>query len=104
MPGGGGVVSATLGNPANPFVPPGDPIRIISDSDPAGRNADPLQFFWSGGGQFFDIGLYGVASIPMLQTITFIALDGTESTASQNLIWTCGPDPTSTPIAEVANY
>ena len=43
--------------------------------------------------QFFDIGLYGVASIPMLQTITFIALDGTESTASQNLIWTCGPDP-----------
>ena len=48
--------------------------------------------------------LNGVASIPMLQTITFIALDGTESTASQNLIWTCGPDSLSTPVVEVANY
>ena len=104
MPGGGGLVDFTLGNPALPFIPTGQTIRIISDSDPAGTNADPLQFYWAGGGQFFDIGLYGVASIPMLQTITFIALDGTESTASQNLIWTCGPDSLSTPVVEVANY
>ena len=104
MPGGGGLVDFTLGNPANPFVPPGDPIRIISDADPAGQNADPAQFYWASSGAFFEVGLYGVASIPMLQTITFIALDGTESTASQNLIWTCGPDPTATPIAEVLTY
>jgi len=104
MPGGGGFVSAKLGDPATPFVEPGQQIRITSDSDPAGVPADPEQFYWASSGQFFDIGLYGVASIPMLQTITFIALDGTESTASQNLIWTCGPDPSATPIAEVANY
>jgi hypothetical protein len=104
MPGGGGFVTAKLGDPANPFVVPGDPIRIISDEDPAGRNADPERFFWAASGGFFDDSLFGVASIPMLQTITFIALDGTESTASQNLIWTCGPDPSATPIAEILTY
>jgi len=104
MPGGGGLVTVNLGDPANPFIEPGSIIRVTSDSDPDGIPASPELFKWGSNGAYFDSGELGTPTIPMLQTITFIALDGTESTATQNLIWTCGLNPFDTPIADVLTY
>ena len=88
FPTGGGNVTIPFGSESALFD---GPIAYTTDSGTTSTLASVVQF--QGGEVGFDSEFLGVSSLPQTVTLTFIAIDGTESTATATVNWIASPIP-----------
>ena len=88
FPTGGGNVTIPFGSESSILD---GPIAYTTDSGTTSTLASVVQF--QGGEVGFDSEFLGVSSLPQTVTLTFIAIDGTESTATATVNWIASPIP-----------
>jgi hypothetical protein len=88
FPTGGGNVVIPFGSESPLFE------GLIDYTTNSGTTSTPASFvFFQGGEIGFDSEFLGVSSLPQTVTLTFIAIDGTESTATATVNWIASPVP-----------
>ncbi len=88
FPTGGGNVTIPFGSESALFDGP-----IAYTTDAGTTNSIAASIFFQGGEVGFDSEFLGVSSLPQTVTLTFIAIDGTESTATATVNWIASPVP-----------
>ena len=88
FPTGGGNVTIPFGSESSILD---GPIAYTTDLGTTSTLASVVQF--QGGEVGFDSEFLGVSSLPQTVTLTFIAIDGTESTATATVNWIASPIP-----------
>lgn len=88
FPTGGGNVTIPFGSESSILD---GPIAYTTDLGTTSTLASVVQF--QGGEVGFDSEFLGVSSLPQTVTLTFIAIDGTESTATTTVNWIASPIP-----------
>jgi len=88
FPTGGGDVIIPFGIESPLFEGP-----IAYTTDSGTTSAIAAGIFFQGGEVGFDSEFLGVSSLPQTVTLTFIAIDGTESTATATVNWIASPVP-----------
>ena len=88
FPSGGGFVDVAFGDASNNFAEG----QIAYTTDGGTTNTFPAAVLFKGGEIGFDSEFFGVSNLPQTVTLTFIAIDGTESTTTATVNWVAGPD------------
>ena len=91
FPSGGGFVDVAFGDASNNFADG----QIAYTTDGGTTNTAAPAVVFKGGEIGFDSEFLGVSSLPQTVTLTFIAIDGTESTSTATVNWIASPIPLS---------